>query len=159
MNSEEFNVKSKGSCGVLSTKKERLLKWEAALKQRYTQLESEHKSLIRIELTSDNEKELKFKVSFVNNKSKNKQLYTFTIYRGESAKTMTIQGIDVNEWKAAEYSQLKELVDGKQYEDIKWSQDLLKEKEIDVNKLNSTNVTVVTNENLNTPKKISQYKK
>ncbi len=113
MNQEELNVKSKGSCGVLSTKKERLLKWESALKTRYTQLELENKNSIGIDWVVDNEKELKFKVSFSNMKIKCKQIFTFTIYRGENAKTMTIQGIDVNVWKEAEFVNLNELADGK----------------------------------------------
>ena len=120
MANEESIEKSNGQVGTIEANdKNRLSKWESTILERYKQLET-NGTAFNIEWASNNDKELKINLITNNSKAKNRQSYTLTIYRGENSKTIMVQSKSVKVWKDKELPRLRELVDGRPYEDIKW---------------------------------------
>ena len=130
MASEVFIEKSNGQVGTIEVNnKERLSKWDLAITERYKHFDVNNNG-INIEWVSNNDKELKVKISTPNIRVKCRQSYTLTVYRGENAKTIMIQSKSVLPWKNFELPNLKELVNGTEYDQITWNVDwILKDNE------------------------------
>ena len=130
MASEVFIEKSNGQVGTIElNNKERLSKWDLAITERYKHFDVNNNG-INIEWVSNNDKELKVKISTPNIRVKCRQSYTLTVYRGKNAKTIMIQSKSVLPWKNFELPNLKELVNGTEYDQITWNLDwILKDNE------------------------------
>ncbi len=116
MQCEDLIIKSHGTCGILETdSKERLQTWDDAIILRYTELKKiQTEKNLRIEWLKEEDKNtIKIKVNSIKEKSKDKQGYTITLYRGENSKKLMIQSKDVNFWKNLELNNIKYIVNEK----------------------------------------------